>query len=179
MSVRGGASWRSMRRPRCAAHERRIACGAARPTVQSTSRTTRIAFAPTLGDDGPAPVRRGTAPPAVGGAGRAAARGGRVSRDRIRRVGAERARGERDRRFQRVETRASHPMRRLNDGGVWELFIPGRWRRAPSTSSTCARSPAPSRVKTDPMGSAMEQQPGNASIVTAREHVRLAVTRRG
>jgi 1,4-alpha-glucan branching enzyme len=58
-----------------------------------------------------------------------------------------------------------HPMRRLNDGGVWELFLPGVAEGARYKFEIRAMS-GPVRVKTDPMGRFMEQQPGNASIVT-------------
>jgi 1,4-alpha-glucan branching enzyme len=63
---------------------------------------------------------------------------------------------------------AVHPMRRLNDGGIWELFIPGV--RAGATYKYEVRPMSgPWRVKTDPLGQFMEQQPGNASIVVAQE----------
>ncbi len=62
----------------------------------------------------------------------------------------------------------AHPMRKLNDGGIWELFLPGV---KPGDAYKFALRPmaGPTRIKTDPLGFAMEQQPGNASIVTARE----------
>jgi 1,4-alpha-glucan branching enzyme len=63
---------------------------------------------------------------------------------------------------------AAHPMRLLNAGGVWELFVPGV--RAGALYKFEIRAMAgPVRVKTDPYGRHMEQQPGNASIVTASD----------
>jgi 1,4-alpha-glucan branching enzyme len=62
----------------------------------------------------------------------------------------------------------AHPMRKLNDGGVWELFLPGVREGAKYKYEIRALS-GPVRVKTDPLGLHMEQQPGNASIVTRRD----------
>ncbi len=61
-----------------------------------------------------------------------------------------------------------HPMRKLNNGGIWELFLPGV---KPGDAYKFALRPmaGPLRIKTDPLGFAMEQQPGNASIVTMRD----------
>ncbi len=62
----------------------------------------------------------------------------------------------------------THPMRKLNDGGIWELFLPAV--KAGDAYKFALRPMAgPLRIKTDPLGFAMEQQPGNASIVTRRE----------
>ncbi len=66
---------------------------------------------------------------------------------------------------------AMHPMRRLSDGGIWELFIPGVREGAKYKFEVRPMS-GPWRVKTDPLGLHMEQQPGNASIVTARDGYR-------
>ncbi len=63
---------------------------------------------------------------------------------------------------------AVHPMRRLNDGGIWELFLPGVREGAKYKFEVRPLAGA-WRVKTDPLGFAMEQQPGNASIVTRRD----------
>ena len=61
---------------------------------------------------------------------------------------------------------AVHLMRRLNAGGVWELFIPGV--KPGALYKFEIRSAAgPVRVKTDPYGRFMEQFPGHASIVEA------------
>lgn len=66
---------------------------------------------------------------------------------------------------------ATHPMRRLSDGGIWELFLPGVREGAKYKFEVRPMS-GPWRVKTDPLGLQMEQQPGNASIVTARDSYR-------
>jgi 1,4-alpha-glucan branching enzyme len=58
----------------------------------------------------------------------------------------------------------AHPMRRLNDGGVWELFLPGVAEGALYKFSIRPLA-GPARVKTDPLGRYMEQYPGHASIV--------------
>jgi 1,4-alpha-glucan branching enzyme len=57
-----------------------------------------------------------------------------------------------------------HLMRRLNAGGVWELFIPGVAAGALYKYEIRAGA-GPVRVKTDPFGRHMEQFPGHASIV--------------
>ena len=62
----------------------------------------------------------------------------------------------------------AHPMRKLNAGGVWELFLPGVREGAKYKYELRALA-GPVRVKTDPLGLHMEQQPGNASIVTRRD----------
>jgi 1,4-alpha-glucan branching enzyme len=61
-----------------------------------------------------------------------------------------------------------HPMRKLNAGGVWELFLPGV-REGAKYKYEIRPLAGPVRVKTDPLGLHMEQQPGNASIVTRRD----------
>ncbi len=61
----------------------------------------------------------------------------------------------------------AHPMRRLNDGGIWELFIPGV-REGATYKFELRPMAGPLRVKTDPLGFAMEQAPGHASIVSRR-----------
>jgi 1,4-alpha-glucan branching enzyme len=61
---------------------------------------------------------------------------------------------------------AVHLMRRLNAGGVWELFVPGVAAGALYKFEIRAAH-GPVRVKTDPYGRFMEQFPGHASIVQA------------
>ncbi len=61
-----------------------------------------------------------------------------------------------------------HPMRKLGGSGVWELFIPAVG--AGALYKFEIRTPGGrARVKTDPMARFMEQSPGHASIVNARD----------
>ena len=108
---------------------------------------------------------------------RARARDRRRRGDRLRGVGAERARGVSvvgD--FNGWDGRI-HPMRALGSSGVWELFVPGVGP-ARATSTRSSRRTASCALKADPVAFATELPPADR-LGRARPAARVGATRSG
>ena len=151
------------RRCRCA-----IACASLSPTARPGSAAIRIASCRRSATSTCTSSTRARIASSGRCSARTCARSTAYDGVALRGVGAERAARERGRRLLRLGRPQSSRCAGSAQSGVWELFIPGVGRRTRSTSSSCSRAKARSRVKTDPFALKMEQAPETASIVVSR-----------